>query len=193
MAKKSTLKNLVVTLGVITFLSSAAVVTVHAVTKDKIQSAKAENINSAIAVVLPEVGASAVIQKYSRFVDGDTLHFYAAAKDGKPIGTAVETFSDKGFGGRMKIMVGFLPDGTIYRTSVISHDETPGLGNKIERSKGDFSVQFDGKNPASFKLKVAKDGGDVDAITAATISSRAFCDAVQRAYDQLAVAVGSEQ
>ena len=49
----------------------------------------------------------------------------------------------------------------------------------------EFKDQFTNKNPADFRLSVKKDGGPVDAITAATISSRAFCDAVQRAYNTL--------
>jgi electron transport complex protein RnfG len=65
---------------------------------------------------------------------------------------------------------------------VLAHKETPGLGDKMDASKSDFPLQFKGKNPADFKLHVTKDGGNVDAITAATISSRAFCDAVERAY-----------
>jgi len=80
-------------------------------------------------------------------------------------------------------MVGFLPDGTIYDVEVLDHKETPGLGDKIDRKKSDFTRQFQNKNPGAFSLTVKKDGGSVDAITAATISSRAFCNAVQRAYD----------
>ena len=80
-------------------------------------------------------------------------------------------------------MVGLLPDGSINNISVLEHKETPGLGDKMQKSKSTWSDQFNGKNPANYKLKVTKDGGDVDAITAATISSRAYCDAVQRAYD----------
>lgn len=80
-------------------------------------------------------------------------------------------------------MVGFLPDGTIHNTAVLEHKETPGLGDKMDIRKAPWSEQFRGKNPAEYRLQVRKDGGDVDAITAATISSRAFCDAVQRAYD----------
>jgi electron transport complex protein RnfG len=53
----------------------------------------------------------------------------------------------------------------------------------MEAAKSDFSAQFKGKNPDNYKLSVTKDGGDVDAITAATISSRAFCDAAERAYE----------
>ncbi len=79
-------------------------------------------------------------------------------------------------------MVGFTPDGNIFNTSVVSHAETPGLGDKMEASKSDFSLQFIGKNPEKFDVRVKQDGGDVDAITASTITSRAFGDAVQTAY-----------
>ena len=76
-------------------------------------------------------------------------------------------------------MVGLLTDGTINKVSVLQQSETPGLGANMVNPK--FKDQFDGKNPASFKLNVKKDGGDVDAITAATISSRAFSEAVRTA------------
>ena len=77
-------------------------------------------------------------------------------------------------------MVGFKPDGSINNISVLDQKETPGLGTKMKEPK--FKNQFLDKNPAIFTLKVKKDGGQVDAITAATISSRAYCDAVQKAY-----------
>jgi electron transport complex protein RnfG len=80
-------------------------------------------------------------------------------------------------------MAGFRPDGTIINISVLEQKETPGLGTKM--TEPGFKDQFNEKNPAEFQLKVKKDGGPVDAITAATISSRAFCDAVQRAYNTL--------
>ena len=113
----------------------------------------------------------------------DSLEFNQAFNGDKLVGTAVATYTDIGFSGRFKIMVGFSPDGKIINTAVLEHKETPGLGTKLDSKKSDFPLQFKGKNPADFKLKVKKDGGDVDAITAATISSRAFCDALQRAYD----------
>ena len=72
---------------------------------------------------------------------------------------------------------------TIIGYEVLECKETPGLGDKMDIKKSQFPVQFMNKNPIDFELKVTKDGGDVDAITAATISSRAFCDAVQRAYE----------
>jgi len=102
----------------------------------------------------------------------------------KLVGVAVKTFSDAGFGGRITIMVGFKPDGTITKTAVLGHKETPGLGDKMTKKKSTWSNQFSDKNPTDFKLKVKKAGGDVDAITASTISSRAFCGAVDLAFTE---------
>jgi electron transport complex protein RnfG len=79
-------------------------------------------------------------------------------------------------------MVGFKPDGTIQNIEVLEQKETPGLGTKMKDDK--FLAQFRGKNPSAFNLKVTKDGGEVDALTGATITSRAFGDAVQMAYDE---------
>ena len=79
-------------------------------------------------------------------------------------------------------MVGVLPDGTIYNTKVLSHSETPGLGAKCTEPA--FADQFKGFDPSVKKLSVKKDGGDIDAITAATITSRAYTETVA-----LAVAV----
>ena len=133
--------------------------------------------------VVPEFDNEPGNESYTMEIDGGTLIFFPAKKDGELVGTAVSTFTNKGFSGNIKIMVGLLPDGTINNISVLEHKETPGLGDKMSKSKSTWSVQFNGKNPADFRLKVTKDGGDVDAITASTISSRAFCDAVDRAYN----------
>jgi len=95
---------------------------------------------------------------------------------------AIETFTNQGFGGTIKLIVGLLANGKIYDIAVIEHVETPGLGDKIEKKKSGFSKQFQKKDPSGYKMIVKNDGGDVDAITAATISSRAYCDAVGRAY-----------
>jgi electron transport complex protein RnfG len=80
-------------------------------------------------------------------------------------------------------MVGIDKDFKIIKTSVLEHAETPGLGDKMEKRKSDWSDQFNNKNPETFDLRVTKDGGDIDGITAATISSRAFCEAVDRAWN----------
>lgn len=180
--KPSTFFNMILTLGLITFLSSAGVAYVFEVTKKpRAQAEIAKKIN-AIRRVVPEFNNNPLEEKYSVQAKDDTLIFYPAKKDGKRVATAVETSSSQGFGGEIRLMVGFLPDGDIYDIAVVDHKETPGLGDKMERGKSGFTSQFRGQDPKSFRLKVTKDGGDVDAITAATISSRAFCGAVQMAY-----------
>jgi electron transport complex protein RnfG len=183
MAKESTFKNMVLTLLVISFFASAALAGVYLVTLKPIQAAKAAKTNEAIQKVVPAFDNNPGAEMYKLATDGDTLKLYPARKAGVLVGTAIETFTDKGFSGRFTLMVGLLPDGTIKSVEVLSHKETPGLGDKMEKSKSNFSVQFEGKNPKTFKMMVKKDGGDVDAITASTITSRAFTDAVTRAYN----------
>ena len=111
----------------------------------------------------------------------DSLEFYPAKKGGELIGTAVRSFTNTGYNGLIVLMVGILPDGTIKDIQVVEHKETPGLGTKMESSK--FKDQFKDIDPSQVTLKVKKDGGDIDAITAATISSRAFSEATQLAVD----------
>lgn len=99
----------------------------------------------------------------------------------KDLGAAVES-TTQGFGGDLKILVGFDPEGNILGYTLLEHAETPGLGAKADQwfqkgAKGDII----GKNPKE-QLVVSKDGGQVDAITASTITSRAFLLAVNNAY-----------
>lgn len=185
MAKKeSTLANMVLTLFLVTLGASTVLGFVYEFTKGPIAAAKLAKKNAAINVVVPEFTNNPGSEYYKVLsTDGrDSLVFYPAMKDSVMVGVAVETLTKKGFTGKIKLMVGFLPNGTINDIAVLEHKETPGLGDKMQRNKSDFYVQFQGKNPTDFKLSVIKDGGDVDAITASTISSRAYCDAVERAY-----------
>lgn len=186
MAKKeSTLLNMILALGGVALLASALLGGVYIVTKEPIEMAKAKKLKMAIREVSP--GAfdnDPAAEMYKLPVPGnDSLVCYPVREGGKLMATAIQTYSDNGFSGRITIMVGFKPDGAIVNTAVLDQAETPGLGDKMEKKKSDWSDQFSGKNPKSFKLKVKKDGGDVDAITAATISSRAFCEAVERAWE----------
>ncbi len=182
MAKESTLKNMVLNLFIISLVASVTLGYVYEFTKGPIEVAKVAKVNDAIKAVVPKCDNNPSAEKYTIVSGSDTLNVYPAKLGGKLVGAAVETYTEKGYGGHIDLMVGFLPDGTINDIAVVSHHETPGLGDKMDKSKSDFSLQFMGKNPKDFKLMVKKDGGDVDAITASTVSSRAFCDAVTRAY-----------
>jgi electron transport complex protein RnfG len=182
MAKtESTLKNMVLTLLVITGIAGTSLGFMYKLTKAPIEAAKAAKQEAAIKMVLPEFDK---VQKNESIT---TTNVFEATANGELVGVAIEAISNKGFSGEVKIMVGFKPDGTINNYQVLEHKETPGLGTKMadwfKVDKGNQSVL--GKHPKNNKLTVSKDGGEVDAITAATISSRAFLDAVQIAYKTL--------
>ena len=166
----------------ITLVASLAVGVIYRVTAGPIADAKTAKLTNAIAQVLPPFDNTPGDSVQTLNIDGGEVKIYSGTKNGQPVGYAIESFSNNGFSGEVRLIVGFNPDGTIYRTEVLSQHETPGLGDKMERSKSDFAQQFDGKNPADFHLAVSKDGGDVDAITAA-ISSRAYTEAIARAYN----------
>ena len=173
---------MVVALLVIAAVSGGVLGLVYGMTKDAIAEVDQKKNEAAIQAVLPlegEITYKADTLKYN--YEGVDLTFpcnLAYDANGTFQGAAVKT-SEGGFGGKIDMMVGFAADGTIKGTSVLSHAETPGLGANMT---GKFKDQFIDKNPASYKLTVTKDGGDVDAITAATITSRAFSKAVDKAY-----------
>jgi len=164
-------------------VSSALLAYVYSLTKDPIAQANNQKKIDALSQVLPEFNNEPIAECYKIPSDGDSLTCYIGKKDDEIVGIAIETYTNIAFGGHFSVIVGFKPDGTIYNTMILEHKETPGLGDKTDKEKSDWSNQFNDKDPNVFKLKVKKDGGDVDAITAATISSRAYCDAVSRAYN----------
>ena len=178
-AKKDTLLNMFVALFVICVVAGGILGIVYNATKGPITAAENAKKTEAIKNVLPEFNELKETKVKSAMEDIDIPFYLAYDADNNFIGAAVETFTNKGFSGNVSLMVGILADGTVNNISVLQHAETPGLGSKM--TEPSFKDQFNNKNAASFNFKVKKDGGDVDAITAATISSRAFCDAVNRA------------
>jgi electron transport complex protein RnfG len=180
----STFLNMVLVLSVIALVSALALGFTYTSTKDAIAQVEVNRTIKALKLVLPEFDNDPNAEKYTlEDEEYAEMEFFPAKKDGKFIGTAVRTYSDNGFTERIWLMVGFTPDKKINAISVLKHKETPGLGSKMNDKK--FKTQFYGKDPASFQLKVKKDGGQIDAISAATISSRAFCDATEKAFAAL--------
>jgi len=155
MAKlESSFKNMALSLTAITLIAAAGLAGVYMVTKAQIEAQNEAAQNAAKVAVL----------------NGHE-------------GVAIEAVAD-GFGGLIRIMVGFAEDGTILGYEVLEQQETPGLGtHMVDWFK---NPEKPGSNIIGMqiteKLKVSKDGGQIDAITAATISSRAFLKAVNRAY-----------
>ncbi|MBR4437928.1 MAG: RnfABCDGE type electron transport complex subunit G [Bacteroidales bacterium] len=185
MAIKSSLRNMALVLTLVCLGASAAVAVIYAVTKDPIAVAKADKTNKAIKQVVPTFDNNPSEEILNVPADlskpNETNKVYVAKKGDEVVGYAVESTTGKGFGGAFTIMVGFTPNGEVYNTSVISHSETPGLGAKITDGQSHFITQWNGKNlvDGSVKIAVTKDGGDIDAITASTITSRAYCDAME--------------
>lgn len=181
MALESTFKNMVISLTLVCLVCSALLGLVYGATKAPIDAAAVAKTNAAISAVVPAFDNVPSQEVYKvGLTEGDSLSVYPATSAGVPVGYAIESNTNKGFSGTVKVMVGFDAEGNICGTSVLAHGETPGLGAKMTEPA--FSDQFKGKNPATFRLQVKKDGGDIDAITAATISSRAYADALSRAY-----------
>jgi electron transport complex protein RnfG len=198
MAKNdSSFMNMVVTLFLVTLIASTALAFVYEWTKEPIAASKKLKKELAIREVVPAFDNDPASEIRKLDEGKDTLYFYRARMGEEVVGIAVETFTYTGFTGLIKLMVGFLPDGSIHDIAVLEHMETPGLGDKMEKEKSfdkstglSWSSQFRGKDPRNFELKVKQDNGEVDAITAATITSRAYCDAVRRAYGGLLIVTG---
>jgi electron transport complex protein RnfG len=181
---ESTLINMVLTLLIITAIAGASMGFVYKLTKVPIEAAKRQNQQAAINEVISGFDNDPNGEMYElKSAEGFTLKIYPAKKGAELIGVAIETMSNTGFGGDVKIMVGMKPDGTIINYKVLEHKETPGLGTKMVDWFKNGGGNIIGKNPGKNKLTVTKDGGEVDAITAATISSRAFLNAIATAYN----------
>ncbi|MDN3643947.1 RnfABCDGE type electron transport complex subunit G [Lutimonas halocynthiae] len=181
--KKSTFISMTLTLFAITLIAGVSLGFINDITKGPKEQAKLARKINALKNVLPEFNNNPVedVKRIKTDLAKDSIEIYAGFLNENQSGTAVVGSSEKGFSGLVKIMVGFNPDGSIKNIAVLEQKETPGLGTKMKDEK--FIKQFRGKHPSSYNLKVKKDQGDVDALTGATITTRAFGEAAQMAYD----------
>ena len=169
---KETLK-LVAVLTIICAISAALLAAVYNVTMGPITKALLLKMETAAKEVMPS-GSPKITKK----VIGKTTFFIARADDGNVLAVAVEGFSKNGYGGNISLMVGVSAEKRMINYKVITANETPGLGTKIAGEK--FIAPLRGK-PFTSNWKVKKDGGEFDAITAATISSRAALECIEDA------------
>lgn len=181
MALESTVRNMFVSLTVICLVCSALLGGAYAITKDKIDEAEINKQNEAIARVVPEFDNIPSEEVFEVELEGKKYAVYPAKLSGEVVGYAINT-SATGFSGPVVIMVGITAEGRIFNTVPVSHAETPGLGAKISEEGNPFVEQFKDMDPSATVLKVKKDGGDIDAITASTITSRAYTAAVESAW-----------
>jgi len=173
-------------LSVICLTVAVLLAQVNKMTAKPIADARAMKLQNAIREVVPPFDNDPVAEAYL-MADGmgDSLLVYPAKRGDELVGFALNSFSNNGFSGTIRIMVGFDMEHKIVNYAVLQHAETPGLGSKMtewfrDSSKPEQSVV--GRDLSKGALAVSKDGGEVDAITASTITSRAFMEAVNRAY-----------
>ena len=172
--------GLIVSLTVIAGVCSAVLAYIDNVTRAPIAEMKDKKERDAAKAVMPEGVVS--VEKVQTGKPDDS---YFAGKDGegRVIGYAVSGSDPGGYGGDIVLMVGFKADRrTVVCYKKLQASETPGLGTKL--STPEFFGQFAGKD-ASKKLAVTRDGGEIEAITSATITSRAVCGAVANAQAKL--------
>ena len=173
MAVQSSFKNMSLCLLVICLVCSALLAGVYALTKEPIDAAAKAKNEAAIKEVLPDVAVTIEEERTVDFEGSSYTYNLAYDELGNTVGCAINV-APSGFGGPIAIKVGFDINGVIWNTKVLSQAETPGLGAKCVEPA--FSDQFKGFDPAQKTLAVKKDGGDVDAITASTITSRAYAE-----------------
>lgn len=176
---KSTLR-LLVTLTLIAAAMGAILAWVHQLTAEPIAASMLNSKIEALTEVLPEFDNNPLATEEEKDVEGTHMRIYTASLGGTETGKAVETRTTDGFSGEIVVMVGFGRDGAVTGYKILQHAETPGLGAKADKwfsdPSGHRSIIGSRK-----ELKVSKDGGEIDGITAATITSRAFLDAVNKA------------
>ncbi len=177
MAASSSLKSMTLCLTLVCLICSSILGVVYAVTYEPIAKANADILAEGVGKVLPQ--GVKISGEQTAELDGVTYSYYEATDGSGSVAAYAVKSTSIGFGGPLSLMVGVLPDGTIYNTSVLSHSETPGLGAKCTSDEA-FMSQWRSLSPDK-KLLVKKDGGDIDAITASTITSRAYTLAVANA------------
>ena len=179
MAAKSTLTNMVLVLTGVCLVCAALLGGAYVITKDPIAKADKEKTVQALSEVLPAFDTIS-----EEPLEAGGCNYYVAQKDGAVVGYAIESKTG-GFGGELTVMVGIdAKTGFIWNTAPLKHGETPGLGAKCEDANGKFRTQWQGLNPAEHAFEVKK---DIDAITASTITSKAYTKCVTQALEVYAV------
>jgi electron transport complex protein RnfG len=166
--------KLIVCLSVISAICAGVLAAINVVTKDSIKEIRRKQTLEAAAAVMPAAVDKAKVEQ----IKGQDGIFIGRDASGNIAGYAVKGSDPSGYGGEIVLMVGFTPDYKISTYQKLVATETPGLGTNL--SSPSFMKQFEGMD-ASAPISVKKDGGKIEAITSATITSRAVCGAINDA------------
>lgn len=173
--------QLILSLTLISAVCAAVLAIVNNATKERIANLATLKANNAARAVLP--ASIKAIEPVKDPADASLTAFIGYADDAKTqiAGYAVPGLTAKGYGGNIRLMVGLNPDRTVISYQVLAAAETPGLGSNL--STPTFIARF--KDQPAAIVKVTKDGGKIEALTSATITSRAVCDAVADAAQRI--------
>ncbi|PMH96983.1 electron transport complex subunit RsxG [Vibrio splendidus] len=177
-------------LAIFACASTGLVAVTHYLTKDQIKQQEQAQLLSVLNQVIPhnlhdnELFSACTLVEAEELGTEQAMPAYIATLNGEPSTIAIEAIAPDGYNGAIKVIVGMKIDGTILGTRVLSHRETPGLGDKIDLRVSDWILSFAGKQVTESNLdrwKVRKDGGDFDQFTGATITPRAVVKSVKQA------------
>lgn len=185
MAKKltSTLPNMLLALTIIAGVAAGLLALVNGATSKTIAEGELSAKEEGIVAVSPEFDNAPFDEVIPLTIDGNEVKLYPTRKGGTLVGVAVESTSSAGYGGNVVVLVGIDPHTlTLTNYTVLAHSETPGLGDRMQEwFRAEGTAHYLPGTSLAEPLSVTKDGGTVDAISAATISSRAFLECVNRA------------
>ncbi len=186
---KDTIKMIVV-LTLIATLAGLGLALMNEATQADIEDNARRAILDAIHQVLPDADPPNACQRYDAIFDNEPdrdavciegATVFRARKGKDVVAMAMEVVGDNAYSGTISALVGLrMDDGMLMGIKVLAHAETPGLGSLISDCQL-MSGQMVGHTPSSIKWAVKKDGGDIDQLTGATISTRAMINAVAKA------------
>lgn len=187
---KSISKNSIL-LSIFAIVCTALIATTYVNTKEKIDRQQRALEEKILREILPAelydndlIADKKILPDHEQLNLTDNIFFYVAKKNNRVTAVILPVIAPNGYSGSIKLVVGIRDSGEIIGVRTISHQETPGLGDKIELKKSSWIKQFDNKsliNPSDEQWKVKKDGGAFDQLTGATITPRAVVQSVHNA------------
>ena len=188
------------TLALALLVAVAALGAVERLTAERREAARAARLAEALAAALPGASfgadpAPAPAAAAAAPGAGAPRALWRGRRDGRVVGAVLDVIAPDGYGGPIELLVGVGTDGRIGAVRVVAHRETPGLGDRIERARSDWIARFDGRSldadaPRAWRVvragarAVAADTSgtaEFDALSGATVTSRAVVDAVHGA------------
>lgn len=190
---KDTILKSAAALGLVAVIGSALLTVVYHLTADRIEAQERQVVQQQLSRILPPGRYDNELQDdriafrdESYFPQGQTVTAYRARAAGQPVALILRFSAVNGYNGDIQLLAGVYGDGSLAGVRVISHKETPGLGDGIEEEKSDWVLGFEGKSlvrPEQAGWAVRRDGGNFDQFTGATITPRAIVDAVHSALE----------